>query len=132
MRSGTLIDAADQRLLADPAWYATGLWEPARGLLFRPPLRPGSALIIPTRGVHTVGMAYSLDLIALDRHWNVLAVWENCAPWRLGPQHRRARYFVEMRAGSLAERPVQPGMRLKWREEPDLNPAWVLPESAKG
>lgn len=39
----------------------------ARGLLWRPPLRPNQGMcLFPCRGVHTLGMCYPLDVVFLD------------------------------------------------------------------
>ncbi len=127
MKTGVLTVGDQSHTLADPAWFTTGLWEPARGLLFRPRIRPGAALIIRTSGVHTWGMTYPLDLVLVDRHWNVLDVYEGWPPWRIGPQHRRARYVVEMAPGSLAADPVAPGVHLRWEELRGVNAAWEAP-----
>ena len=127
MKTGVLTVGDTASILAEPAWFTTGLCEPARGLLFRPRIRPGAALIIRTSGVHTLGMRYPLDLILVDRHWNVLSVVQSWAPWRIGPQHRRARYVVEMSPESLADRQVVPGMHLRWEELHGVDVAWAAP-----
>ena len=127
MKTGVLTVGEQADVLADPAWFTTGIWEPARGLLFRARIRPGAALIIRTSGVHTWGMTYPLDLILVDRHWSVLSVYESWAPWRIGPQHRRARYVVEMAPGSLAVHAVAPGMHLQWDELQGVEVSWTAP-----
>ncbi len=127
MKTGVLTVGEQADVLAEPAWFTTGIWEPARGLLFRPRIRPGAALIIRTSGVHTWGMTYPLDLILVDRHWSVLSVYQSWVPWRIGPQHRRARYVVEMAPESLASHEVAPGMHLQWEELRGVEVAWTAP-----
>jgi uncharacterized membrane protein (UPF0127 family) len=124
VKVGVLRSAGGRVTVARPAWWADGLWEETRGLLHRPPLPPGSALVIPTQGVHTWGMRYALDLIFLDRAMQILLVQENWPPGRFGPYRRRARYVVEMPAGAwqaLAEKPNGP---LEWEEAPGLPRSW--------
>jgi uncharacterized membrane protein (UPF0127 family) len=124
VKVGVLRSADGLVTVARPAWWADGLWEETRGLLYRPPLPLGSALVIPTQGVHTWGMRYALDLIFLDRDMRILLVQEDWPPGRFGPFRRRARYVVELPAGAwraLSEKPKEP---LRWDEAPDLPRSW--------
>lgn len=72
----------------------------AVGLLRTPSLSPGEGLlIVPCRGVHTLGMRYPLDLIYLDDQGRILLVKANVAPWRLGPTLRRGFAVLELPTG---------------------------------
>ena len=80
-----LIRNADtNRLLADRLASATGRLARARGLLGRPSLPSGEALwIAPCRGVHTCGMRFSIDVVALDVSGTVVDVVRELRPWRI-------------------------------------------------
>lgn len=74
-----------------------------RGLLARPPLRPGEALLIrPCNGVHTCGMGYPIDVVFLDRDGRVVRVVVALRPWRFVPWVRGARAAIELPAGAAA------------------------------
>ncbi len=94
--------SATGSVVAERVHRARSLSERARGLLRRPPLGPGEALVIePTRSVHTFGMRYSIDVCFCDREWLVLHVVTSLRPRRITRWVRRARYVLEAPAGAL-------------------------------
>src|SRR5215210_694276 len=63
-----VVNSSRGAVLAEWTDVAASSWRRMRGLLGRPPLRPGQGLlIVPCRGVHSFGMAYSIDVVHLDR-----------------------------------------------------------------
>ena len=85
--------------------------ERMRGLLGRPPLAPGDALVIePARQVHTFGMRYPIDVCFCDARWRVLHVVRALRPGRVTRWVRRARYAVEAPSGAFAG--LEPGDQL--------------------
>ncbi|ADV28901.1 protein of unknown function DUF192 [Pseudoxanthomonas suwonensis 11-1] len=100
------------------AWAADRWWSRLRGLLARPPLAADGSealLIRPCASVHTVGMAYPLDLVFLDREGRVLEWREQVAPWRAAAC-RGAAATVELHGGALAR--LRPCAGERWRWEP--------------
>jgi uncharacterized membrane protein (UPF0127 family) len=94
-------------------------FERMRGLLGTRELRAGHGLLIEACGsVHTVGMRYAIDVIFLDRAWQVRAVKRNVRPGRLlvwgGWSGLRA---LEVRSGWLPLHEATRGTRVEWREE---------------
>ncbi len=74
---------------------AEGRGERLRGLLFRPPLTPGEALLLPrARSVHAVGMHTPITVVWLDAGLRVLEV-RLLQPGRLVLPRRRARHVLE-------------------------------------
>ena len=70
--------------MATHATVADGYFRRLVGLLgtTRSWARPGKGLwIVPSHGVHTIGMLYALDLIFLDRHLPWLALKSMFAPF---------------------------------------------------
>lgn len=93
-------------------------WQRLRGLLARPPLRPGEALLIrPCNGVHTCGMRYPIDVVFLDRAGSVVRVVHALRPWRFVPLVRGAHVAVELRAGAAAACDLLPGDRIEFASE---------------
>ena len=97
-------------------WKTSNAWERLRGLLGRPMLGAGQALLIdPCPSVHTLGMAYSLDLVFLDARYRVLKVVEKLPPSRWASA-AGARATLELAPGTLDAVMLKVGDRLQWRE----------------
>jgi uncharacterized membrane protein (UPF0127 family) len=95
-----VVNATSGQTLAERADVAATSWRRMRGLLGRPPLAPGQGLLIrPCQGVHTLGMAYPIDVVHLDRELVVRKVLRGLRPWRIGPLVWRASIILELPAG---------------------------------
>ncbi len=96
-----VINVTRNALLAERADLAASFLARARGLLGRSDLALGEGLVIrPCNAVHTVGMAFSIDVVHLDANSRVLRVVANLRPWRLGPLLRGLRVVIELPAGT--------------------------------
>jgi uncharacterized protein len=74
----------------------------AVGLLSRRGLEAGEALwIVPSRGVHTCGMHFSIDVLALDARGTVIDRVVNMKPWRIRLPRRGTAGVLELPAGTL-------------------------------
>jgi hypothetical protein len=88
-------------VLIDMVWLAETATERMRGLLARPPLQAGEAMLItPCRMVHTFGMAYVLDLAFLDRTGRVRKLSPRVKPARMAGSFI-AHDTLEMPAGDI-------------------------------
>jgi uncharacterized membrane protein (UPF0127 family) len=95
-----------ERSVADHARVADGFFSRLVGLLGtkRQWARPGHGLwIVPSHGVHTLGMLYALDLIFLDDNQVVVDVQENVRPFRISK--------VSLKSKSVLELPVDTILR---------------------
>ena len=55
-----------------------------KGLIGRDNLAPGHALVIaPSQGVHTFGMRFRIDIVAIDRQGRVVKIRPNVGPNRI-------------------------------------------------
>jgi uncharacterized protein len=73
-----------------------------RGLLGRRELEPNVALVLtPASQVHTFFMRHPLDVALCDASLRVLWVRRSMPPNRVSAIRLRARYAIEMRAGSM-------------------------------
>jgi hypothetical protein len=71
-------------------------------------VRAGNGLwIVPSHGVHTIGMLYALDLIFLDRNCLVTDIEEHVRPFRISK--------VSFKADSVLELPVHTVFRTETR-----------------
>lgn len=72
------------------------------GLLANSGLLPGSGLLIePSSGVHTFGMRFAIDVLALDRKLRVLGVWENLKPFRIAALSTKTHKVLELPVGAI-------------------------------
>lgn len=91
------------KVLADRVGVADTRATRAVGLLSRSGLEPGEALwIVPSRGVHTWGMRFAIDVVALDEAGTVIDCVSNLKPWRLRLPRRGTAGVLELPAGTLA------------------------------
>jgi uncharacterized membrane protein (UPF0127 family)/tetratricopeptide (TPR) repeat protein len=110
-----VVNATRGRTLGDRVAVADRWWTRLRGLLGRPPLRPGEGLLItPCRGVHMFGMRYPLDVAFVDGAGGVVALYHALAPGRRTRMHRGAEHALELPAGVLRETETREGDTLAW------------------
>jgi hypothetical protein len=68
-----------------------------------------------------VGMAFPLDVIFVNRHGEVLALYAGLSPGRRSGWHRRAKYALEVPAGTIESTDTRVGDVIAWStSEPDL------------
>lgn len=81
-----------------PATYLARL----RGLLGTDSLSPDAGLLLdPSSGVHTFGMRYSIDVVALDRNLRVAGLWHSVAPGRICGLGFRTHSVLELHDGHI-------------------------------
>lgn len=100
--------------LAPRARVADTRWTRLRGLLGRARLRPGQGLVIsPSRGVHTWGMGYPIDVALVDSDGRVAAVYPGLEPWSRTRMHGDAELAVELPEGTIGASGTRPGDRIE-------------------
>jgi uncharacterized membrane protein (UPF0127 family) len=110
-------------LVANRVTVATKKVDRAVGLLKHSALAPGEGLLItPCRGVHTCGMRFTIDIIALDEHGVIVDAVQDLGPWRIRLPRPGAVSVLELPAGSLSRTNTECGHRI----ELQLTPAWEV------
>jgi len=72
------------------------------GLLGERELLPGDGLlIVPSQGVHTVGMMFTIDVVVLDGEWNVIAIRRELRPFRMTRVFWNAAAVLELGSGMV-------------------------------
>jgi uncharacterized membrane protein (UPF0127 family) len=72
------------------------------GLLGERELQPGDGLlIVPSQGVHTLGMQFPIDIAVLDDDWRVLATRRDMRPFRMTQIFWKAAAVLELPSGML-------------------------------
>jgi hypothetical protein len=88
------------------------------GLLTRSGLGPGEALwIAPCRGVHTIGMKFTIDIVALDGDGRVIDRVSGLPPWRIRLPRRGTAGVLELASGALESSGTQVGHRIAFQNE---------------
>ena len=86
----------------------------AVGLLTRDGLNPGEALwIVPSRGVHTCWMRFTIDVVALDDQGVVVDRVAQLKPWRIRLPRRGTAGVLELPEGQLEATGTQIGHRIE-------------------
>jgi uncharacterized protein len=102
MRRLVARNASLNKVIADRVGVAATRASRAVGLLSRTGLEPGEALwIVPSRGVHTWGMRFAIDILALDEAGTVIDCVSNLKPWRLRLPRKGTAGVLELPAGTL-------------------------------
>ena len=91
-------------VILEEAEVAYTFWKRLVGLLRKDSLEQGQGLIIhPCRSVHTVGMAFPIDVAFVDREGRVCSILEEMKPGRFSPTVQDALYVIEAPAGTFRE-----------------------------
>jgi uncharacterized membrane protein (UPF0127 family) len=102
MRRLVARNASLNTVIADRVGVADTRASRAVGLLSRSGLEPGEALwIVPSRGVHTWGMRFTIDVLALDQDGTVIDCVSRLRPWRLRLPRKGTAGVLELPAGTL-------------------------------
>jgi len=84
------------------------------GLLGRRGLDAGGGLWIkPSSGVHTVGMAFRIDVVGLDRDLKVIKLWRCIPPFRVTSVSMKVKSVVELPCGVINDSQMQIGDQLQ-------------------
>ena len=95
-------NASLDTVIADKVGVAATRAARAVGLLTRSGLEPGEGLwIVPSRGVHTWGMRFAIDVVALDEAGTVIDCVSNLRPWRMRLPRAGTAGVLELPAGTL-------------------------------
>jgi uncharacterized membrane protein (UPF0127 family) len=72
-------------------------WARLRGLLGQFRMKSGDGLwVVPSHGIHTVGLLAPIDLIYLDAQDRVIRLVEHLNPFRIGPFRRKSCSVLEL------------------------------------
>ena len=92
------------------------------GMLGSAPLPHGSGLLIrPSGGVHTCGMRYPIDILALDKNARVLGAWSHTPPWRVRGISLKTCSVLELPSGTIrmTQTAIEDQLQIHIVDEPD-------------
>ena len=97
-----VINLTKQTWLATKVRKADNFFTRLIGLLKRTTLGPEEALwLMPSKGIHTIGMKYPIDVVFLDKAHHVIGLIPSMAPYRLSAVHLRGYSVLELPNGTL-------------------------------
>lgn len=81
-----------------------------RGLIGRLSLRSGRGIwVVPSRGIHTLGVLFPLDLIYLDANYRVIHIVEHFPKFSIAPWKTKAESVLELPTHTIYSSQTQPG-----------------------
>jgi uncharacterized membrane protein (UPF0127 family) len=114
-----------QAFISLGVWVADTPLKRLRGLLGRRGLRSSEGLwVVPSRGVHTIGLFFPIDLIYLDARKRVVKVVENLGPFHFAPLRWESDSVLELPARSVYESGTQVGDQLLICTQEELEMYW--------
>jgi uncharacterized membrane protein (UPF0127 family) len=87
--------------------------ERLRGLLGKFRISSGEGLwLVPSRGIHTVGMLFPIDVIYLDAHYRVIHLVEHLRPFSISPIRLKSASLLELPPHTIYSSHTKVGDRL--------------------
>jgi uncharacterized membrane protein (UPF0127 family) len=84
-----------------------------KGLLGSAALKKGEGLLLNhEKSIHTFFMRYAIDVIYIDKQWQVIKLDEGMAPFRIGRYVAKAAYILELPVESIRETQTAVGDQL--------------------
>jgi uncharacterized membrane protein (UPF0127 family) len=85
------------------------------GLAGRKGLDAGCGLLIkPSSGIHTFGMLFAIDVVALSKTLQVVKVWHRLKPFRITSISLKTHSVLELPAGEISRCLITVGDQLKF------------------
>ena len=108
-----IVNLTRDTLLADKAELAVSLGQRTKGLLGRFSLDKGDGLVIkPCSSIHTFFMRFAIDVVFVDRAFQVVKTIEHMRPFRLSSPFTTAHLVIELPAGTIGQTNTRMGDRL--------------------
>jgi len=97
-----VINLSKQTWLATKVRKADNFVTRLVGLLKRTTLGPEEALwLMPSKGIHTIGMKFPIDVVFLNKNHQVVGLVSGMAPYRLSSVHLRSFSVLELPNGTI-------------------------------
>jgi hypothetical protein len=85
------------------------------GLAGKRGMDAGCGLIItPSSGIHTFGMRFAIDVVALSKDLRVLKLWHCLVPFRMTGLSFKTHSMLELPAGTIGVCEMRVGDQLEW------------------
>ncbi|MBI5884620.1 DUF192 domain-containing protein [archaeon] len=109
-------------VLAGKARHAESFWQKFLGLMREKNKAFNYALVFHLQkeswleaSIHSLFMRFAIDVLWLDENKKIVCLLEGFKPWQLNATpERKARYIVELKAGTIKGKRIMIGQKLKW------------------
>jgi uncharacterized protein len=109
-----VINLTKQTWLATKVRKADNFLTRLIGLLKRTHLGPEEALwLMPSKGIHTIGMKFPIDVVFLNRDHQVLGLMSGLVPYRVSAVHLRGYSVLELPNGTIKKSRTEIGDKLE-------------------
>jgi uncharacterized membrane protein (UPF0127 family) len=109
-----VINLTKQTWLATKVRKADNFLTRLIGLLKRTHLGPEEALwLMPSKGIHTIGMKFPIDVVFLNRDHQVLGLMSGLVPYRVSAVHLRGYSVLELPSGTIKKSRTEIGDKLE-------------------
>lgn len=103
-------NSSKNSIILEDAKVAENFFSRSVGLLSKKSLNKGEGLIIkPCCSVHTFFMRFNIDVLFINKKNEVIALYENVAPWRVLPIHPTSHYVIELKANEITNKNIEKG-----------------------
>ena len=107
-------------------------WARLRGFLGKMRLRSDEALwVVPSRGIHTIGLMFPIDVIYLDSALRVVHLIESLGRFRIAPIRWRCDSVLELPARSIQGSGTEPGDQLMICTPGEMEQYWHARQEKK-
>ena len=80
-------------------------------------MQEGEGLVlVGEKSIHTLFMKFSIDVLYIDKDYQVIRIDENMVPYRLGPFVTQSAYVLEVPVGTIVATDTRVGDQLKFEE----------------
>ena len=116
------LNRSRQTLLASACGVADSGWSRMKGLLGRSKsqFRAGKGLwLVPANSIHTIGMAFPIDVAYLDKKGRVIHMYHSLPPFRVAAIKFKTHSILELPTGTLARTRTEVGDIFEFRGLPE-------------
>lgn len=114
MKMVTVVNRSKAVTIGTQIGLANGFLTRLVGLIGKTKLNAGCGILIkPSSGVHTFGMLFPIDVVALDRKLQVVGLWHRLRPFRLTRISFRTHSVLELGPGEIQSLQIAIGDQLE-------------------
>lgn len=73
-------------------------------------------VLVGEKSIHTLFMKFPIDVLYIDKSYQVIRTEESMVPYRLGPFVTQSAYVVEVPVGTIVATDTRVGDQLKFEE----------------
>lgn len=103
----------NSKIVCENIEIATSFFARLKGLMFREKLNKGEGLLInPCNSIHTFFMKFPIDVLFVNKEDEIIACIEKMKPSRISKIYGKAKYVVELSAGTIESKDIKVGDRI--------------------